>query len=369
MDTRISSRSRVKTVLKALLFTVLFVLLFLYVAAVMQPVDMELINMRGFYAEKKNTLDVVYIGGSICIVCWAPYVAWHEYGITSYSFGKSSLASFSVLPLVREVLAYQSPEVLVIDLRPFEYTDPAISILKENSLACASGMPLLSANRFEILRRGYEYSNNKTEQDTPLSFYFDISRYHSTWKLLGENSFRYAIPGRQVNETKGYLFIGYSTDIKLTDNMAETCRTPVSSLSEENMLELLSYLKEKNQKALFVVTTYSETDEERQQYNYLSDIVISNGFDYVNANDYNEAMQMDPHNDYYNDAHTNIYGAEKYTKFVAAYLTQHYAVPDQSDSTYRRWADGYENWMQQVDLVKEAIQQSKTAGSAAANGN
>ena len=226
MKTGTADHRRVKTVMRVLLFTVLFVLSFLYLSAVMQPAETEIIGMKGFYAEEKNTLDAVYIGGSVCFECWAPYVAWHEYGMTSYAFGKSTLYSFSVLPLVQEVLAHQSPEVLVIDLRPFQYTDPANGVLKECSLACASGMPLLSPNRFEILRRGYEYSNNKRKEDTPLTFYFDISRYHGSWKLLSEDSFRYAFPGTQKHANKGFYFIASAAPIQLTHFASVSERLP-----------------------------------------------------------------------------------------------------------------------------------------------
>jgi hypothetical protein len=351
---------RVKTTLKVLTFTVLLVLAFLYAAAVLQPVNDEIIGMRGFYAEQKDTLDAVYIGGSVCIVCWAPYVAWNGCGIPSYAFGTDSLNSFSVLPLAREALSRQSPQVLVIDLRPFQYTDPDEEIYKEHGLACASGMPLLSPNRFEILRRSYTYSTNKLEQDTPLTFYFDIARYHGSWKLLSANSFQYAIPGARQNANKGYLFIPNVATVQLTDNTAETARLPVSSLAEENLVELLDYLKAKDQKALFVVTTYAETDTDRRQYNYLADILHTYGFDYLNANDYNDETDMDPQNDYYNRAHTNINGAEKYTKFVADYLKQHYDMPDRrNDDAYQSWVEGYEVWTKTVSEVKAEIQQDK----------
>lgn len=44
----------------------------------------------GFYAEKKNDIDVIVIGSSNSFCTVDPLVLYEEYGIASYDFGSSS---------------------------------------------------------------------------------------------------------------------------------------------------------------------------------------------------------------------------------------------------------------------------------------
>ena len=302
---------------------------------------------------------MVYIGGSVCIVDWSPYTAWEKCGIATYAFGKSTLYSFEVLPLIKEALQYQSPTLLTIDLRPFQYTDSQSesAIGYEPCLSLAWCMPDFSPNRLKILEDAYVYSTNKTEKDTRFSFYFDFIRTRGRWPYINGDSFLYAIPGIKKSDTKGYLFIPKHEAIKLPVNSGITDELPVSNLAGQNLLELLSYLKNINQKAVFVVAPYAESEIERKQYNYLSRIIQENGFTYINANDYYSDMEIDETHDFYNVNHTNIFGAEKYTKFLAKYLVGHYALPDRrSDDRYFEWDEGYQVWIEKSDAVKRKIE-------------
>ena len=39
-------------------------------------------------------------------------------------------------------------------------------------------------------------------------------------------------------------------------------------------------------------------------------------------------MQLNFDTDFYNENHVNIFGADKYTDFLIAYLKEHYNLPD-----------------------------------------
>lgn len=355
---RINS-NKISKIVRCIIFILVFVFCFNYISYVLRPVSPEEIGFKSFYAEKKNTLDVIYIGGSVCIVDWVPYTAWAGQGITSYAYGKSTLYSFNVLPLVKEALQYQSPDLFVIDLRPFEYTGTERSVTKSNFLSLASSMPFFSPNRQQILRNGYTYASDLDENDTELSFYMDLIRYHGQWKSIGEPSFGYAIPGQHSNNTKGYLFINKHESIVLNDNSDISEKMPCPANAEDNLRELISYLTSINKKAVFVVAPYQETIEQRKQYNYLAEIIKDNGFDYINANDFYYQMGMDETRDFYNVDHTNIFGADKYTEFLSNYLITYYDLPDRrKDEEYANyWNEGYTTWIEQSNQVKSEIEQ------------
>lgn len=69
-------------------------------------------------------------------------------------------------------------------------------------------------------------------------------------------------------------------------------------------------------------------------------------------------MGIDPTTDFYDNNHTNILGAEKYTRFLANYIDAEYDLPDRSlDPAYAQWHDGCETWETLSGNTKHAIEE------------
>lgn len=346
-----------KILTKIIAFALVFVLALSYISYVLRPLFNESLGVMDFYSERENSLDAIYVGGSVCITSWAPYTAWNENGIASYPLGASNLYSFVVLPLVKEALLTQQPEVLLIDLRPFQYTDPDnTGILFEWCLGISNALRYTSLNRLNILNSAYRYATNKSASDTWSSFMFDIVRYHVNWEALDSAMFTYAIPGNTESSSKGFLLVDKYQAIRKSDCSGILDSAPVSQLAEKDLLEFLDYLKTKDQKSIFVVSPYVESESERRQYNYLANIIRDSGFDYLNFNDFYKELGIDESQDFYDNNHMNIFGAEKYTKFLSAYLSENYDLPDRrEDASYSGWQKGYETWLQESNELKTTI--------------
>ena len=68
-------------------------------------------------------------------------------------------------------------------------------------------------------------------------------------------------------------------------------------------------------------------------------------------------MQMDPAHDYFDERHLNIFGAEKYTKYVADYVAAKYHLADHRGvAAFEAWAQGYVQWKGLAAQMKEDIQ-------------
>ena len=90
------------------------------------------------------------------------------------------------------------------------------------------------------------------------------------------------------------------------------------------------YCDEKQIEVLFVVSPKVLDKEEQSIYNSLKDIVEGRGYQYLNANEHYEEMELDFSKDFFNGNHTNCFGAEKYTRFLEDYIVEHYDMPDHS---------------------------------------
>lgn len=349
------ARKHPHTLLKALCFVMIGIILLSLLTLLMEPNRQDVQLRKSFYAERKNSLDAVYIGGSVCFMSWVPYVAWDACGFTSYSLGLSRLDSFYVLPMVREVLAYQSPDVLLLDLRPFQYAGEKTK-KKETGLELSSTLPLYAPNRYEVALKAYQFADNVEKADTIDSFLFDLIRYHGRWRDINQDSFTWLIKGQKASETKGYRFKPGLKTLSLSDLTSVSDMLAVDKQAETDLINLLTYLQARGQKAMFLVTSYQESAKERSQYNYLASVIQSYGFDYLNLNDFNGQMRMDPEHDYYDIRHLNIFGAEKYSKYVATYVAAKYHLADhRNDAAFSAWAQGYVQWEGLAAQMKEEI--------------
>lgn len=345
---------KAKKIIKWIFLTLIFIfvsLSFLKVMTyIMKPPDEPLFNIAGFYGEERNSLDMVYIGGSACITYWEPLRAFEQEGIASYNFAASTPQAELYKTMITEVLKTQNPEVIVIDARTFQYREkdaPPDEVHYRNAL---TGMPL-SINKMEFIHENVE--KYLGEDDT--SYYFDIIKYHRDLSNAEINDQVKMLFNKYKNPTKGFRFVPkVEAQEKIINNTDK--RTPVAKETEEILIDLLEYCKTTECNYLFVVSPYSELEKHKECYNYISDIVTQYGYNFLDANDYYDEMDLNFNTDLYNSTHVNILGADKYTDFLCKYLKENYNLSDRRENeNYQEWFDLLDNWNKQVENTKNTI--------------
>ena len=91
-------------------------------------------RMRGFYSLPKNTLDIVFIGTSHLYYGIVPMKLWEDYGITSYVLAQQQQIIECSYAYINEVLKYQSPKLIVLDIYSLlsGHTIPSINIIRKS---------------------------------------------------------------------------------------------------------------------------------------------------------------------------------------------------------------------------------------------
>lgn len=304
-------------------------------------------RFAGFYAEEKNTIDVLMFGASPVGTSFSPGYMWGKYGFTSYPLSSNTQRPKAIQYLLEEGYKYQKPEVIVVELRMFAYED------KEQAEDTAHIREVTDNMR-------YSWQRIKTIQgiaeqcDEPIiTFYFDIMKYHSNWKMffLPEEIEKFAYSKKDIN--KGFQ---NSSEIMPHDIPIEgstKMETPIPKEQEECLKSLLDYLEKKNQKTLFVVAPKYNSDDYQQKMNYMKRIVESRGFQYLNMNEYYTDIQFDFTTDLQDGAHTNILGAKKSSELLGRYLSQHYNIQDKrEDENYDDWDKSYQKFLEEYESVK-----------------
>lgn len=120
------------------------------------------------------------------------------------------------------------------------------------------------------------------------------------------------------------------------------------------MYELLDYTKKLGVQVLFVDSPKLMSKSEWGRSNTIRKILQEQGATYISYNFPDASNQwtslIDPEMDYYDNAHVNYYGAEKFTASLAAYVDAHYDLPDRRNEEAVR-----KDWDGVYDRIKETI--------------
>ncbi|MGN0377059.1 MAG: SGNH/GDSL hydrolase family protein [Suilimivivens sp.] len=303
----------------------------------------------GFYAEKDDTIDVIMIGSSPVYPFYAAPKIYGEYGITCYPLSSHVQRPSAALPLLKEAYKTQKPQVVVFEMRMYTMEDGDM----ESNMAYARGV---TDNLKYSVNRIYAINRLVADPSERYTYYFDIFKYHSNWKTMVLPDQIACFSYEKEHPLKGFVIkdeVGPLEEERIPQctDVTETMKIPPEQ--EERLYELLEYLKEQDQQALFIVSPYRVEEDEMKMFNYMKPIIESYGYEFVNMNQYYEDISLDFTTDYYDyGGHVNALGAEKCTEYLEKLLMK-FNLPDRrGQEGYESWDEAYENY---VRLSSEAI--------------
>ena len=343
-------KENITNVCKIALFFILLGCFYYFLTYFKKPYNVDLENISGFYSENKNSLDVVYVGGSAAFVYWEALEAYQNEGIVSYPFASNAIQADLYSYMVKEIHRTQKPELIVLDARAFQYRDfdqPVTSVSYRNVL---TGAPF-SIDKFKFIE---EYVPKYLKEDT-LSYHLDLNLYHSVKTLPSFKKTIDIMTYHNKQPYKGFTFVPSAVKLKTYEFFTKN-EQPPSDETVEILDDLLDYLKEQDSKILFVVSPYVEMEDEKEVFNYISRRIREAGFDFLDANDYIKDMNLNYDTDFYDYNHVNILGADKYTRFLSKYIKGHYGIPDRrEDERYSEWTNLLENWNISANGTRQTV--------------
>ena len=301
----------------------------------------------------KDTVDVVIVGTSGIDRYWIAAKGYAEYGITAYPLSYDHMSAWLVTNQIRDALENQNPKLMVIDMRPFtaSYSEN-IADYESSAHSLLDMLDFFSSNRLDGVRKTVDVISRKVEDFSPLSFYLPFIKYHTMWK---EPEYSIESMNREPSETLGFfLEEGRSTrevPIKTTERTDEL--VPLDPVCEEALYEVLDYLDTQDFEVLFLHTPKYMTEAEYGRDNTIRAILDERGYKYkrYDSEDGTYNLQLD----FYNDTHTNIRGAEKFTDQFASYLKENYDLPDRrlDEACAADWNGVYDRILAQRAVLDE----------------
>lgn len=361
-----------KEVLQATIFILIFLIVLTGISYCVRTNGTIKDIFTGFYAEDRNTIDVIMIGSSPVYPFYSAPQIYGESGISAYPLSSHVQRPSAALPLIKEAEKYQNPLLYVFEMRMYTMEDGQMIVNMNSSRSVVDNMRysmnrIYAINRMipsmkqqkELMGQGVNESVKDNELEERYTYYFDIFKYHSNWRSLTQPDQLMSIIYARSNPSKGFEYNEDVTGIADTDRLCslediasitgskEELPLPVEQ--EARLNELLDYLDSNNINALFIVSPYNVTPDQMKMYNYMSRIITEHGYTFDNMNDKYDTLGIDFTTDYYDDGgHTNNAGAVKCTNYLIS-LLEDYNLPDhRGDNRYQSWDEAYRSYLEHV---------------------
>lgn len=320
------------------------------------------IRVRNFYKEKKDSLDLVFIGSSSVYTSYSTPVAWKEQGFTSYVLATSGAPMGIMKSMVIEVQKRQNPKLIVIDMNGVIYNDKSES--KEGSLRFwIDNMPY-SKNKIETIN----YLIPEKERD---SYFNPFKKYHGNWEKI-KNCLNFASIEMKTSLTKDYLSLSGMTGVaryssrkdKTIDVHSIKAKKDIEPLAKKHLYDLLDYLKENEIENVVFYNSpkyyNKKTAFQREKLNEAADIIKKYGYEIYDLDYTVESLKLDKNKDFYDDVHVNVYGQKKVTEYLAKTFNKKYQLTREYDqSVIDKWNKEYQGYEKVCIWIKDLIQAKK----------
>ena len=86
----------------------------------------------------------------------------------------------------------------------------------------------------------------------------------------------------------------------------------------------------------------------------LEKVITEAGFDFIDCDKISDQIGIVDKDDYYNEDHMNVFGNEKFTRYLSNYLVENYNIkPDHSDEVDKQWEKCVDYTNDAFDILKK----------------
>ena len=172
---------KIKKIVKGIAFVLIFLVCFSAVTTVLEYVEVRDSNrISGFFEERENSLDAVFLGSSATYTFWNPPQAFAEHGITVYSFTSAWQTIYATKFMIDDALKTQPDALYIINISKFydNYDQHLQRLLIDYPV---------TVNKF--LMTDYLCDMYDMSLSERMEYFFPIIRFHSRWSELTKEDF------------------------------------------------------------------------------------------------------------------------------------------------------------------------------------
>ena len=302
------------------------------------------------YEQATDVHDVIFVGDCEIYEGIVPAVLYEQYGITSYVRGSSQQTVWQSYYILEDTLK-KEPEVKVVvfNVLALKYGETP---REEISRMTLEDMPW-SLSKLNAIRA------SMTKDESLASYFMPILRYHDRWSSLTAEDVKRTFAKHEDITHQGYLMQTDIVPVDPTDNRKPDALID-STLPARSMeyLEKMRALCEQYGAELVLVKAptnsvkyywYDEWDAQIVSY------AKEKNLTYYNFVGMDEGLGLDWSRDTYDAGlHLNVYGAEKWTRYIGDLLVTNHGVQDRRGDTA---LDAL--WQERIDRYTQEKQQGE----------
>ena len=331
----------IKRILSVIFFFAIVIGLF-HAANVMLFEKQHFGTAKNIAHEDPQKIDVFFIGASHIFFGVNPMEIWNETGIAGYNLTTHQQPLWSSKLLLQHAFKKQSPKLIVLDvLMATNFSRPLLGTDQGTNMTHLALDPVpLSLQKI----RGVLATDSITEKGEIL---FPIILNHSrlqqgllTWDDL------HFFTGDRSHPMKGYNYTENTIAYERPASVPDSTHDLPEGL-EEILIDFIQFCKKEGLPLLLIKTPLVGSEELYEQINYIGQIAAEQDVPFLDLNHHFDELDIDFQTDFADSGHLNVRGAEKVSRYLAGYLSEHYDLPDhRGDEAYSSWsrsASHYEN--------------------------
>lgn len=282
-------------------------------------------DAKGIIAEKKDTVDVIFLGDSEVYSTISPMQLWKEQGITSYDCSTGGQRLFDTLSLLKTALKNQRPELVVLEVNA-------------------------TFRKFSIGEVAY----NKAGE------FLSIFAYHDRWKWFHWSELFQKRDYSWTSDMKGFrLQTGVQAAAKKTYKNYMKSSKKFKSIPEKNVnyIDAIHQVCKDNGIRFLLLSVPSSQNWDMKKHNTIADLAEKRGLSYVDLNLLTDELGIDWETDTKDRGdHLNYFGAQKVTTYLGTYLKETYSLPDhRGDELYNGWDTCLQQYQKEVDTLERRL--------------
>lgn len=326
-------KSNIRIICRVLIFFIGFVIIFCSLNYVMRnKLECELIVH--FKNEKKDTIDVIFLGSSPVAAGVEPIRIWNDTGITSYNCATSGTNIPMMYYTAKLAIEKQHPQVIIADIGAIGNTDKLTTTARFHAIW----------DNFTIGKVKYEAISDIVPKENWFEMYFPLYLYHSRWDGLSQSDFE---PIDSEDEFKGAKFnpdiVTPFTITAPTEYPTELL--PINDTAYEYLERLIDLCDENGVDLVFLALPqprYAVVEEYLQILNSVEALANERGVLFENGYTDPNFWNIDYYTDFCDTGHANFRGAQKITDHIEEILLNNFDLEDKRGlSEYASWNEEY----------------------------
>jgi hypothetical protein len=258
--------------------------------------------------EEPDSIDVLFFGSSLVYCNIVPGVLWENLGVTSYLMAGPEQTMPITYSYIKEACRTQSPKVVAVEITGLFY--PQYCNYTKANIAY---MPW-SVNRIQATFQA-------AEPELRAGLLFPLLDYHSRYReVTAAELTAHLSPGADV--CAGYTFLDAVSPQGETTFRDFTAESETYRRNLDYLRRIAEYCQENGIQLLLFLTPTKGRIPARAQAQMEADVAALPGAVFADFNDCWEQLSIDDSTDWYDFLHFNCRGAEKFSRYLAGYLSE-----------------------------------------------